>query len=90
MNPPYCDTHVSARHTSESTHIWQTLMGMIDASPALVAASPQASPFVDDFHHNGALRPVAAAAPVHAYDKKSGDLLWELELPAGVFANPLT
>ncbi len=23
-------------------------------------------------------------------DKKSGDLLWELELPAGVFANPLT
>ena len=39
---------------------WQTLMGMIDAHPALAAASPQASPanmFIgDDWHHNGAFR----------------------------------
>ena len=39
---------------------WQTLMGMIDAHPALAAASPQASPadmFIgDDWHHNGASR----------------------------------
>ncbi|NJD19322.1 MAG: CocE/NonD family hydrolase, partial [Gemmatimonadetes bacterium] len=36
---------------------WQVVMGMIDAHPALVAASPQASPsdmFIgDDWHHNG-------------------------------------
>ncbi len=39
---------------------WQTAMAMIDAHPALVAASPQAAPadqFVgDDYHHNGAFR----------------------------------
>ncbi len=39
---------------------WQTVMGMIDRHPALVASSPQASPsdmFVgDDWHHNGAFR----------------------------------
>ncbi len=39
---------------------WQTVMGMIDAHPALVAVSPQASPsdmyIGDDFHHNGAFR----------------------------------
>ncbi|MEE3371136.1 MAG: CocE/NonD family hydrolase [Planctomycetota bacterium] len=39
---------------------WQTVMGMIDAHPALRASSPQASPadmFIgDDFHHNGAFR----------------------------------
>jgi uncharacterized protein len=39
---------------------WQTVMGMMQAHPALKAASPQASPsdmFVgDDFHHNGAFR----------------------------------
>lgn len=39
---------------------FQTVMGMIDAHPALVASSPQASPsdmFVgDDWHHNGAFR----------------------------------
>ena len=39
---------------------WQTVMGMMDAHPALKAASPQASPsdmFIgDDFHHNGAFR----------------------------------
>lgn len=39
---------------------WQTVMGMMDAHPALVAVSPQASPsdmFIgDDFHHNGAFR----------------------------------
>ena len=39
---------------------FQTVMGMIDAHPALKASSPQASPsdmFVgDDFHHNGAFR----------------------------------
>ena len=39
---------------------WQTVMGMIDAHPALKASSPQSSPsdmFVgDDFHHNGAFR----------------------------------
>lgn len=39
---------------------WQTVMGMIDSHPALVASSPQASPsdmFIgDDFHHNGAFR----------------------------------
>ena len=37
-------------------------MGMIDAHPALKASSPQASPtdmFVwDDWHHNGAFRPL--------------------------------
>ena len=39
---------------------WQTVMGMIDRHPALVASSPQASPsdmFIgDDWHHNGACR----------------------------------
>jgi predicted acyl esterase len=39
---------------------WQTVMGMIDAHPALKASSPQASPsdmwINDDFHHNGAFR----------------------------------
>ena len=39
---------------------WQTVMGMVDAHPALIAASPQASPsdmFIgDDWHHNGAFR----------------------------------
>jgi len=39
---------------------FQTVMGMIDAHPALKAASPQASPadmyIGDDFHHNGAFR----------------------------------
>jgi putative CocE/NonD family hydrolase len=39
---------------------FQTVMGMIEAHPALKAASPQASPadmFIgDDFHHNGAFR----------------------------------
>jgi putative CocE/NonD family hydrolase len=39
---------------------WQTVMGMVNAHPALVASSPQASPsdmFIgDDWHHNGAFR----------------------------------
>ncbi len=39
---------------------YQTVMGMIDAHPALKASSPQASPadmfLGDDFHHNGAFR----------------------------------
>lgn len=39
---------------------WQTVMGTVDAHPALRASSPQASPsdmFIgDDFHHNGAFR----------------------------------
>ena len=39
---------------------FQTVMGMIDAHPALKASSPQASPsdmwIGDDFHHNGAFR----------------------------------
>ena len=39
---------------------FQTVMGMIDAHPAMKACSPQASPadmFIgDDFHHNGAFR----------------------------------
>ncbi|NTV79937.1 MAG: CocE/NonD family hydrolase [Candidatus Aminicenantes bacterium] len=39
---------------------WHTVMGMIDAHPALKASSPQASPadmwVGDDFHHNGAFR----------------------------------
>jgi hypothetical protein len=39
---------------------WQTVMGAIDAHPAMKAVSPQASPsdmFIgDDFHHNGAFR----------------------------------
>ena len=39
---------------------WQTMMGMIDAHPAMKASSPQASPsdmwIGDDFHHNGAFR----------------------------------
>lgn len=39
---------------------WTTVMGMVDAHPALAASSPQASPsdmFIgDDWHHNGAFR----------------------------------
>lgn len=39
---------------------WQTVMGIMDAHPALKASSPQASPsdmwIGDDFHHNGAFR----------------------------------
>ena len=39
---------------------WQTVMGMVERHPALVASSPQASPsdmFIgDDWHHNGAFR----------------------------------
>lgn len=39
---------------------WQTVLGAMDAHPALIAVSPQASPsdmFIgDDFHHNGAFR----------------------------------
>ncbi len=39
---------------------WQTVMGMIDAHPAMKASLPQASPadmwIGDDFHHNGAFR----------------------------------
>ena len=39
---------------------WQTVMGMVDAHPALKASSPQAPPadmFIgDDWHHNGAFR----------------------------------
>ena len=39
---------------------WETVMGMINAHPALKASSPQASPadmFIgDDWHHNGAFR----------------------------------
>ncbi|HJS74496.1 MAG TPA: CocE/NonD family hydrolase, partial [Vicinamibacteria bacterium] len=39
---------------------FQTVMGMIDAHPALKASSPQASPsdmfLGDDWHHNGAFR----------------------------------
>ena len=39
---------------------FQTVMGMVDAHPALKASSPQASPadmwIGDDFHHNGAFR----------------------------------
>ena len=39
---------------------WQTALGMIDAHPALIASSPQASVsdmwIGDDFHHNGAFR----------------------------------
>ena len=39
---------------------WQTVMGMVDRHPALLASSPQASPsdmfLGDDWHHNGAFR----------------------------------
>jgi len=39
---------------------FQTVMGMVDAHPAMKASSPQASPsdmwIGDDFHHNGAFR----------------------------------
>jgi uncharacterized protein len=39
---------------------WQTVMGMVNAHPALKASSPQAPPsdmFIgDDWHHNGAFR----------------------------------
>lgn len=39
---------------------WQTVLGMMEAHPALKASSPQASPadmwMGDDFHHNGAFR----------------------------------
>ena len=39
---------------------WTTVMGMVDAHPALKASSPQASPSDmfrgDDWHHNGAFR----------------------------------
>lgn len=54
------------RHTGRvgmwgiSYSAWQAVMGMIEAHPALVAVSPQASPsdmyIGDDFHHNGAFR----------------------------------
>ena len=41
---------------------WEAAMGMIDAHPALKASSPQASPtdmfLWDDWHHNGAFRPL--------------------------------
>jgi putative CocE/NonD family hydrolase len=43
---------------------WETVMGMVDAHPALKASSPQASPsdmFIgDDWHHNGAFRLIYA------------------------------
>lgn len=43
-----------------SYNAWETVMGMMDAHPALKASSPQASPadmFIgDDWHHNGAFR----------------------------------
>ena len=67
----YDTDRVAARRTSTTTTArsgstaspiqgFQTVMGMIDAHPALVASSPQASPsdmFVgDDWHHNGAFR----------------------------------
>ena len=43
---------------------WEAAMGMIDAHQALKASSPQASPtdmFIwDDWHHNGAFRPLIA------------------------------
>ncbi|MCH7825803.1 MAG: CocE/NonD family hydrolase [Acidobacteria bacterium] len=45
---------------------WQTVMGMVNAHPALKASSPQASPsdmFIgDDWHHNGAFRLMYAFA----------------------------
>ena len=45
---------------------WQTVMGMVNAHPALAASSPQASPsdmFIgDDWHHNGAFRLMYAFA----------------------------
>jgi len=45
---------------------WQTVMGMVNAHPALQASSPQASPsdmFIgDDWHHNGAFRLMYAFA----------------------------
>ncbi len=49
---------------------WQTVMGMVDAHPALAASSPQASPadmFIGgDWHHNGAFRIMYAVGPARA------------------------
>jgi len=55
---------------------WTTVMGLIEPHPALVAASPQASPadqFVgDDAHHNGAFR-LAYSFWWHAYAAQTRD-----------------
>ena len=54
---------------------WQTVMGMVNAHPALQASSPQASPsdmFIgDDWHHNGAFRLMYAFAWLSNKDRKS-------------------
>jgi len=57
-NIPYNNGRVGQWGISYSG--WETVVGMINAHPALKASSPQASPsdmFIgDDWHHNGAFR----------------------------------
>lgn len=64
---------------------WQTVMGMIGAHPALVAASPQASPadmFIgDDFHHNGAFRLMYAFSWLSRNARRRGGPTEEREAP---------
>ncbi|WP_228073585.1 CocE/NonD family hydrolase [Kordiimonas pumila] len=64
---------------------WTTVMGMVDAHPALVASSPQASPsdmFVgDDWHHNGAFRLMYSFSWMNFAARKRDDLTTELAKP---------
>ena len=72
---------------------WHTVMGMIDAHPALKASSPQASPadmwIGDDFHHNGAFRLMytfdwlAASARVRTSSSGTSRGRWSYGTPDG-------
>ena len=64
---------------------FQTVMGMIDAHPALKASSPQASPsdmfLGDDWHHNGAFRLMYAFSWLSANARVRGGVTTEREAP---------
>jgi putative CocE/NonD family hydrolase len=72
---------------------WHTVMGMIDAHPALRASSPQAPPadmwIGDDFHHNGAFRLMytfdwlAGSARVRTSPSTSGPARFDYGTPDG-------
>ncbi|MBN2205917.1 MAG: CocE/NonD family hydrolase [Candidatus Aminicenantes bacterium] len=72
---------------------WHTVMGMIDAHPALKASSPQASPadmwVGDDFHHNGAFRLMytfdwlARSARTRPHPSGTGSGRWSYGTPDG-------
>ena len=70
---------------------WEAAMGMIDAHPALKASSPQASPtdmFVwDDWHHNGAFRPLIGLSwlpsQVGVQRDRAGEFPFEYGTPWG-------